>query len=221
MPAAHAKLSPSGSSRWMACPGSVRMTAEINSKSGDAAWNGTVIHQAGENLLNGKHQETGISIQVDDNGTNRVEWLSKAQYEEAKNYHDYVMAIAKKDKNYELVVEMKVDLTEIAPDTFGHSDTVLFENGNLHVIDLKTGASLVDAENNSQLMIYAYGAFKEMEMFHDINNIVLHIVQDNARTGGDRSNSWELTPDDLIMWIDDEVKPAAQEALKEDSMYCR
>lgn len=217
MPAAHAKLSPSGSSRWLKCPGSVRMTAEIKSQSGSAAYHGTIVHQAGENILLGKNCETGISIIVNDNGVNKFEWLSKPQFEEAKNYADYVKRLVKKDKNSELIVEMNVDLTDIAPDTFGHADAVVVENGNLHIIDLKTGASLIASENNSQLMLYAYGAYKELEIFHDITSITLHIVQDNAKTGTDRSNNWSITVDDLICWIDDEVKPKAEEALKEDA----
>ena len=217
MPAAHAKLSPSGSSRWMACPGSVRMTADIKGRSSTAADRGTAIHQIGEDLLNNISHSIGETL-VFQSGNITMNWtIDKLMMEEAKNYYDYVMAIAGKDKDHELVVEMKVDLTDVATDTFGHADAVVFENGNLHVIDLKTGAGLVASENNSQLKLYGYGAFKEMDMFHDIENIILHIVQDNSKTGGDRSNSWSITPDDLIMWIDDEVKPAAEEAMKDDS----
>ena len=98
MPAAHAKLSPSGSSRWLKCPGSVRMTAEIKSQSGSAAYHGTTVHQAGENILLGKNCETGISIIVNDNGVNKFEWLSKPQFEEAKNYADYVKRLVKRAK---------------------------------------------------------------------------------------------------------------------------
>lgn len=219
MPAAHAKLSPSGSSRWLKCPGSVRLTADINRESGSAAQRGTNIHQIGENLLIGKTIEIGQDVVVpgwhDNLDTEFV--AEKDMVEEGKNYYDYVMKIANRDIDSELIVEMKVDLTDIAPDTFGHADAVVVENNTLHIVDLKTGAGLVSAKENSQLMIYAYGAFQELELYHDIEKVNLHIVQDNARTGGDKSNDWILTVDELITWIEDEVKPKAIEALKDDS----
>jgi len=218
--AGHAKLSPSGSSRWIACPGSVNLTKDLQNKSGDAAYRGTIIHQAGEELLIGDkdYLGPGVSIIVEqDNGTSKVEYLAKDMYEEAKFYADYVKSIAERDEDSEIIPEMKIDLTEIAPDTFGHSDAVVTENNNLHIIDLKTGAGLVEAKDNSQLMIYAYGAYLELEDFHYIHNIVLHIVQNNARSGGDKTNSFKITVEELLAYIDDVVKPAAEEALKPDA----
>jgi len=49
-------------------------------------------------------------------------------------------------------------------------------NNTLHIADLKTGGVLIKSEGNSQLMIYAYGALLELEMFYDIHNIELHII---------------------------------------------
>lgn len=224
---AHAKLSPSASSRWLACPGSIGLTANIKSKSGSAAMLGTTIHQAGENILNGEHCEPGISITFDPEYNLPMQWLNKSGYEEAKSYANYVQAICKKDKDkdYELLVEMKVDISQIYPEGYdigdetmtGSADAVVIENDNLHIIDLKTGAGLVSAEENSQLKIYAYGAYEELSVFHDINNIILHIVQNNERTGGDRTNSWETTPNEIIDWINNVVKPAAEEALSDNA----
>ena len=222
---AHAKLSPSASSRWLACPGSIGLTANIKSKSGSAAMLGTTIHQAGENILNGEHCEPGISITFDPEYNLPMQWLNESGYEEAKAYANYVQAICKKDKDHELLVEMKVDISQIYPKGYdigdetitGSADAVVVENGNLHIIDLKTGAGLVSAEENSQLKIYAYGAYEELSVFHDIDNIILHIVQNNERTGGDRTNSWETTPDKIIDWIEKEVKPKAEEALSDNA----
>ena len=214
----HARLSPSGSSRWLACPGSVNMTKDLINKSGETAYRGTVIHQAGEDLLLGKFLQPGTTVIVEqDDGSKKAEYIQKDMFEEAKAYSDYIRLIAKRDKNSEIIPEMKIDLTDLAPDTFGHSDAVVIENNTLHIADLKTGAGLVNSEGNSQLMIYAYGALLELEMFHDIHNIELHIIQNNSKTGGDKSNSHRLSVDELLTWVNDIVKPAAKEALSDEA----
>lgn len=223
MGVAHAKLSPSASSRWIACPGSIGLTAEIKRKSGSAARLGTFTHLVGEKLLLGEHVEPGISLHCE--WEEGMEWCTQSMFNEGKSYADYVKAICDKDEDHELIVEMEVDVSAIYPEGYdigdetmsGHADAVVVENGNLHIIDLKTGAGLVSAENNSQLKIYAYGAYEELSVFHDINNIILHIVQNNERTGGDRTNSWEVTPDEVIDWVEKTVKPAAEEALSDNA----
>lgn len=225
MGTAHAKLSPSQSSRWLKCPGSIGLTAEIKSKqkSGSAARLGTFTHLVGEKILLGEHVEPGISLHCE--WEEGMEWCTKAMYDEGKSYADYVQAICKKDKDHELIVEMEVDLTSIYPKGYelegetmsGHADAIVIENGTLHIIDLKTGANLVQAEDNSQLKIYAYGAYEELSVFHEIDKIVLHIVQNNERTGGDRTNSWQTTPDEIVDWVDNTVKPAAEEALSDNA----
>ncbi len=222
MSTAHAKLSPSQSSRWLKCPGSIGLTADIESKSGSAARRGTTIHQAGEDILNGKSVSPNNGVQI---SVGNIEFLDQSMYDEAKEYANYVQAICKKDDEHELIVEMVVDLNSIYPEDYdiedenksGYADAVIVENGNLHIVDLKTGAGLVSAEENSQLKIYAYGAYEELSVFHDIDNIILHIVQDNERTGGNRTNSWEVTPDEIIDWIEKEVKPLAAEALSDNA----
>lgn len=190
------------------------MTAELpRSEAGEAALNGTFIHQIGENLLLGKTHEAGEELNVEGVGTRKI---TKAQLEEASSYNDYVRDIAALDENSELIAEMKVDLTDIAPNTFGHSDAVVIENGTLHIIDLKTGSQKVNAVNNTQMRLYGYGAFQELEMLHDIHTISMHVVQNNVKTG--YNISWEtMYVDKLLEWIETVAKPAAVEALKEDS----
>lgn len=223
MATAHAKLSPSASSRWIVCPGSIGLTAAIKRKSNSAARLGTFTHLVGEKLLLGEHVEIGISLHCE--WEEGMEYCSRSMLEEGKHYADYVQAICAKDDDHELIVEMEVDISSIYPEGYdlgdepksGHADAVVVENGNLHIIDLKTGAGLVSAEDNSQLKIYAYGAYEELSVFHEINNIILHIVQNNERTGGDRTNSWEVLPEDIIDWVDKIVKPAAEEALSDNA----
>lgn len=220
--AAHAKLSPSGSSTWLACPGSIKMTEGLPYEpGGEAALRGTRIHWIAEQLLLG---EKGFKVNDEVLGDKQCQGPYKIELDmlkEAEAYRDYVIGLTVHYKDSEIIAEMKVDLTDIAPDTFGHSDAVVIttdDNGlsTLHIVDLKTGSGLVSAVGNTQLKLYAYGALVEMELLYNINEIALHVVQDNQRAGKNNS-CYRLSKDTLIEWIENEVKPKAKLALGDDA----
>jgi hypothetical protein len=108
----------------------------------------------------------------------------------AEEYADYVRSFLAPDS--QLLVEEKFDLSFIAPNTFGTSDTTVLVDGHLHVMDLKTGQLIVYAEENTQLMLYALGA---LEHFKDefIEEVTLHIVQ--TRVG--HISTWTTTVERL------------------------
>ena len=70
---------------------------------------------------------------------------------------------------------MPFDLTDVVPDGFGTNDAIVIAEGEMHVHDLKFGRGVrVEAQNNPQLMLYAYGAFTGFDSFYDIKRITAH-----------------------------------------------
>lgn len=166
----HAKLSPSSSARWLQCTASVKACEPYENKGSDASRWGTACHFVGESMLInapvpkiGEHAE---GVEVD------AEMLRTAE-----EYDNYVRGYLKADSV--LLVEERFDLTFIAPDTFGTGDATILDDTHLHVMDLKTGHNIVNAEENTQLMLYALGA---LEHFKDewIEEVTLHIIQTRA-----------------------------------------
>jgi RecB family exonuclease len=80
-----------------------------------------------------------------------------------QGYVDTVRAMA---TGKTLMVENRVDFSWAidTPDSFGTADVIIWdaENGELIVMDLKTGHTPVNVERNSQLMLYALGALKKL-----------------------------------------------------------
>lgn len=210
---AHAKLSASGAHRWMNCPGSVALEAQLpeGDRSSPFAAEGTAAHELAERCLRGgtdasEHagdviEADGFKFEVDDE-----------MIENVQQYLDYVRDIPGK-----LLVEKRVDFSPWVPEGFGTADAIILDDDVAHVVDLKYGKGVkVDAENNPQGMAYALGALHEYGfLFDEIEEFKIVIVQPRM----DHISEFEITREQLDWWADNELAPAAANALSDDASF--
>lgn len=83
-------------------------------------------------------------------------------------------------------LELRVDCEDLAPSlypnsVFGTADCVSinYDAKSITIVDLKTGFTKVEAKDNKQLMLYAWGVYKRLQEAQqkEIDTIVLVIVQ--------------------------------------------
>lgn len=201
----HAKLSASGSARWLNCTGSVKAEEPFKNKSSFAAMEGTCAHELADIVLTtrvnsqdflGKTLEDAPTIKVDQEMIDHVD-----------GYVEYAKALGG-----EQFYEVRLDFSHLVPDGFGTSDAIAINGDTLHVLDLKYGRGIVEAEKNSQAMLYALGAVEEYGFLFDIKNIVLHIYQPRVHN----FSSWELTIEELLTF-GEYVKKQAKEAMSDNA----
>ena len=194
----HHPMGPSGASRWMHCPGSVELTLNIPDKGNPYAREGTIAHQLGEICLREGVEPYQVEGFVDD-----MRYYIKL-------YVDYVRHIAGDNR---IFVEQELDLSEYIPEGMGTADALIIDGDTLHVIDLKYGMRIVEAEHNPQLMIYALGALSKLRNkgIH-MEYCLLHIYQ--PRAGGVRT--WLVSVEDLLIF-GSKVMAAADLCLQDDA----
>jgi len=205
----HARLSPSGASRWMVCPGSVALSATLPPQSGSSEYaaKGTAIHALSEHCL-----KTSFSPAEFLNGELQFKGYTVTQemVDIAQAYISFVDEVVG-TKHY----EVRVSLEEVIPDCFGTADTVAMRPGHLSVIDLKTGAgNRVDPEANKQLLLYALGAYLKYDWMYDFEEVTLAIVQPPLNN----FSSWTITTKELLAFAD-QVKEAYVRIVNEPTTY--
>ena len=219
---AHAALSASSSHRWMMCPPSVKLSGQFADKPSSYAEEGTFLHELSEMKLHrylGDMTPEVLEAQYAAHRDN--DFYSDEAESVTDEYVDFcietIESVRASCPDPLILVEHRLDFSEYVPEGFGTGDLVIVADGVLEVVDFKGGRGVrVEAERNSQLMLYGLGALLEFEALYDIRNVRMTIVQPRLNN----ISTYETTTDELIRWAEKEVRPKALLAYEGKGEFC-
>ena len=211
-PDQHALLSASSSERWLHCPPSARLGEQFPDTGSAYAAAGTLAHAIAE-LKARKYFLEPMSTRTYNARMKKLKEdtsYDKGMDASTDEYLDYLKALAMRFGAAQpfVALETRVDFSYYAPEGFGTADCIMISDRRLCVNDYKNGAGVpVEAENNSQMMLYALGALKLYAPIYGdtIQEIHLAIIQPNA--GGVKE--WSCTRAELEAWGLNYVQPRA------------
>ena len=211
----HALLSASSSKRWLNCTPSARLEEQFGREdAGPYAEEGTAAHALAEHKVK-KCLRKRSKRPVSDYQCDEME-------ECTDGYASYVMEqveLAKQDcKDPVVLIEQRLDYSAYVPEGFGTGDLLIVADKTLTVIDLKYGKGVaVDAEWNPQIMLYGLGALELFDCIYDIETVRMTIYQPRLES----VSTWEISVSDLMGWVETELKPKAQLAIRgEGEFHC-
>ena len=213
---AHALLSASSAHRWLECPPSVRLSEQFADQPTVYAEEGTFLHELCELKLHrylGDVAPAVLDAQFQEHKDN--DFYSDEAETVTDEYVQFcvetIEAVRASCPDPLILVEHRLDYSEIVPDGFGTGDLLIVGDGVLEIIDFKGGRGVrVEADHNPQLMLYALAGLLEFDALYDIHTIRMSIVQPRLNN----ISSFEITPDALFSWARNEVAPTARLALE-------
>ena len=207
---AHAKLSPSGAHRWMACPGSVVLEAAYPDKGSDYAREGTVAHELAAGHLTA-NWDLADFVGEDWNGEepDGTKWKVRITQDMVDHVMDYAKLVREYAEGGTLLVEQRLGIDHVTGEegAKGTSDVVILDAKQeaITIIDLKFGMGVkVDAENNPQLMLYALGAYEEFGVVGDFSYVTMVIHQPRLN----HVSEWNISTHELLQF-GEQVREAA------------
>ena len=213
----HSILAPSDSARWLRCVGALYLSKGQPELDREYNASGTCSHWLGQ-------------WQLEHPGLDLNDWLGKTltfgdnpkfdfviDEERLERVRTYVDAINREPGD--LYVEHTLDTTPVLgiPGQQGHADTVkvyaaggVVKDGNLlrgvvSVHDYKDGYILVNAKDNTQLMIYACAAMMEMSLVGEFQAFRVCVHQPKLH----HYDEWTYTRDELIAFMES-IRPVAK-----------
>lgn len=199
----HALLGASSSARWLVCTPSARLEAMFPDEQSPYAAEGTIAHDLAESIL--RHKLEGKKAP-------KLDAYSTEMIEAVNRYVDIceekVNEARARSSDAEAMIEARLDFSRWVPEGFGTGDMVIVADGILEVIDLKYGKGVpVSAVENTQMRLYALGAYDVNEFLYDVKSVRMTIVQPRL----DSISTDELPLEELLDW-GEEIKPIAQRA---------
>lgn len=206
MPEVHAILSASSSKRWLNCTPSARLEQNFPNESSVYAEEGTAAHALGEYKLR-KYLHERVQRPIS-------EYENEEMEANTDIYAEFIISTVERIKEtcpHPLVmVEERLDYSYLVPQGFGTGDCVIIADDTLYVMDYKNGKGVfVNCDHNSQMMLYALGAYHAYGYLYNIKQVSMTIIQPrlenistynavwrNCWTGqrpmSDRGRSWPL-----------------------------
>ena len=208
---AHAVLSASASKQWLNCPPSARLQEQFPNESSVFAEEGTFMHEVCEYKIRHEYlHERMKKPQSDEFYTEEVEQVTDV-------YAEFVITVIEEMKANGceplVLVEERLDYSNIAPGGFGTGDMLVIgkdEDGKgiLHVMDFKGGKGVfVDANHNTQMMLYGLGALRAYGYIYDIEAVRMTIIQPRL----DNISTYECSREELEAW-GESIRPIAKMA---------
>jgi nitrogen regulatory protein PII-like uncharacterized protein len=202
-------LRPSAASRWLNCPGSVKLSMKVPyEQSGEAAQIGTAIHALAETCYQ-------VGVDPMDYVGEIVEGikLTEENCEFAVAHLSEIKRI-ESDLGSVMVEQYVVAYEDKYVKLGGTADVVAYstDKSKLIIADLKTGRGFVE-EDSEQMKIYAIGAMNKAGK--DFAEIELRIVQ--PRHGETRIHKMTLA--ELTDWQSKKLIPSIMATTKEIPVY--
>lgn len=203
---AHAKLSASGSKKWLACTPSARFEEQFPDEESEYALEGTFAHAVFEQeLLHflGRPCDPLPEDLLRFDGPSLREHVMDA----LRAVIERIKEAYERCKDPVIMVERRLDFSPWVPEGFGTGDVVIVTDDLVEVMDLKYGKGVVvEAENNSQMRLYGLGAYHELAHLYDVQRVRMTVLQ--PRLGN--YSTEEISLQELLSWANDVVVPAAR-----------
>lgn len=208
----HALLGASSSHKWLNCPPSARLEEQFDNPTSIYAEEGTLAHSLGEALISNDSKAI--------NGLKKNPLYNSDMQQHCEDYRDFVLELLNEAKantpDANLLLEQRLDFSKWVEEGFGTGDAVIVADGVMRIIDLKYGQGVeVSAHENTQMMLYALGAYNSFEMLYDIKSIIMTIYQPRIKN----YSSYEISVVDLLTWAVNVLVPAAKLAYEGKGSY--
>ena len=203
LPTEHSPFGGSSAYRYIACPGSINMSAGIEDEESEHASLGTAAHDLAATCLNGR--------------TNAWEYIGRdidgliVDANMADAVQIYLDAVGEKMIEGKAWVEFPFHAEAIHPLMYGRSDLVFYDkkNRHLHVWDYKHGIGVVvGAKYNAQTLYYSVGVLEQLGLWEKVDQVTTYIAQPRGFHPDGPIRNYTYAMKDVIHWLSDTLLPS-------------
>lgn len=225
---AHATLGASSADRWMTCPGSVPLSAGLPDNESAHAREGSAAHALAEHcLLQGEDAFEYLGEPVPHADYADIE-VSVDMTEAVQVYIDHIRShrhiLKKAGRVPRKVLEARVSLEDLgdwAKGMFGTADAIHYDARAriLYVDDYKHGQGVLVEAQTPQTRYYGVGGLLKLALLAKAEEVVCTIVQPRAYHPDGPIRSATYTVDELMTWVEKELKPAVRQVTEAELAF--